>query len=550
VLPDPTRPYPGYALTLADGARYTIRGGDLPADRVVQAFAVAGRLLPAGDGAPGHLLLAITDETEGARRPPIGDWATQLVCTLPPPTDQDMLAIAMTHLTLAIAHDVQRRGGLLVHGALAAWPAGDEAMGVLFAAPGSTGKSTASRRLPPPWHVLCDDTTLLVCNRQGRYYAHPTPTWSRFYSYSGAVGGRWAMQESVPLRAIFFLSQAPADGAEVLPSRSCATALLAESADQVGHLLRRHLPADEAQQLNRDRLTNVEALAHAVPAWRLHVSLNGAFWNHVERALAGLGSPPDGGPPPECPAPHPDPAGSSDAVFVVYTGPSMNPTLAQPDVLEVVPYTGSGSVSAPGSRQPCAGDVIYFVPAGTGRGIVHRVMAMTPQGIRTRGDNNPGDDPDLVQLPDVVGRVVAAHRGSHRRRIAGGWPGQLSCHIARWQRALQRPAGRLLRRAYRSLHLSALGHRLLPGRLQPRVVRFEARRGVYLKLLLGDRLIGHYDTHARRWIIRLPFRLLVDEAALPQPDGRRQQETTQREGAENPEKPQRTSLQTQHLGGE
>ena len=97
-----------------------------------------------------------------------------------------------------------------MHGALAE----ENGIGVILAAPGGTGKTTASDRLPAPWRSLCDDTTLVVRDSQGKYWGHPWPTWSRFLE--GGPGGTWEVQEAVPLRGVFFLSQAPEDLTEPL----------------------------------------------------------------------------------------------------------------------------------------------------------------------------------------------------------------------------------------------------------------------------------------------------------------------------------------------
>ncbi|MCS7261077.1 MAG: SynChlorMet cassette protein ScmC, partial [Anaerolineae bacterium] len=400
-----------------------------------------------------------------------------------------------------------RRGGVLLHGALAAWPLGGVPRGVVFVAPGELGKSTASRRLPPPWRALCDDTTLVVRDHEGRYYAHPMPTWSQFYSLSGAVGGTWDVQTCVPLEAIFFLSQASEDRVEPLESSSCVISLLAESAEQVGRLLARSLPSDEERMLNCERLAIVEALARAIPAWRLHISLDGTFWEHVEQVLTELDRARSGTPQLRMANPivsHSRTAVREDVLYVVYTGASMNPTLAEPDVLEVLPYRG---------HAPRRGDIIYFVTPGAERGTVHRVTGVTPRSIRTRGDNSPADDIVLVQPAHIVGQVIAAHRGARRRIIPGGRWGEIHRVLARVRNVFWHLGTRSLRTLYHSSARVVARH--LSTRLPLRVVRFAARYRVYDKLFLGKRLIGQYDRRARRWIIRFPYRLLVDETQLP-----------------------------------
>jgi hypothetical protein len=67
-----------------------------------------------------------------------------------------------------------------------------------------------------------------------------------------------------------------------------------------------------------------------------------------------------------------------------------------------------------------AGDVVVFCSAAKHRSVVHRVMSVSAAGIRTRGDNNNGMDPDLLQPADISGKVTAVRRG---RRITPIWNG-------------------------------------------------------------------------------------------------------------------------------
>jgi len=57
----------------------------------------------------------------------------------------------------------------------------------------------------------------------------------------------------------------------------------------------------------------------------------------------------------------------------------MNPTLKAPDLLQVVPYQG---------KEIHRGDVIVFRPPGSKGMVVHRVISVDAQGVRTRGDKN------------------------------------------------------------------------------------------------------------------------------------------------------------------
>jgi len=186
--------------------------------------------------------------------------------------------------------------------------------------------------------------------------------------------------------------------------------------------------------------------------------------------------------------------------FAAYTGPSMNPTLVEPEIIEVHPYVDCA---------PQIGDVIYF-HALDEHDIVHRIVAILPGGIRTRGDNNPRDDPWLVHASVIVGRVVAAHRGKMQRKIFGGRLGFAQHYFLRAWRRVNARVSRQLHAPYRQLARAGILRTLIPGRWRPRVVTFQATR----LLMIGTRVIGRYDAQRRIWHIQRPFRLFVDEAEL------------------------------------
>jgi SynChlorMet cassette protein ScmC len=517
-----------YSLTLADGMRWIIRAGDPDVARIVSALGAAMQL---------QLALPALAEEQDARemlvvvqrgKTPLANLSGPgpAVCTLPPLLNDDMLNIDVSHLALAIAREAQSRGGMLVHGALASFSPsslpleekeGNKSSGILLAGPGTVGKTTASSRLPPPWRSLCDDAALVVCDPQGRYWAHPWPTWSRFYG--DGPGGSWDVQRTVPLRAIFFLSQSSDDRAEALHVTQ-ATAMLMETVQHVSRSMTRHLSDGETQALYREQLAAVEALVRAIPAYTLHISLNGTFWEELDRVLHDHATritfhaishqpPATRYQPPATRIEAPTTIESildDGALHVVYTGPSMNPTLREPDLLEVETCD---------NRQVRPGDVIYFWPPGGEREVVHRVVQVTSGGIRTRGDNNSQEDPYLLQPTDIIGQVVAAQRGVQRRRIAGGRWGVLVGTVCRPWRLANRGLSRLLHSAYRALAGAGRWRRLLPAGLWPHVYLFRTRNQSMLKLLIGGHIIGQYDIREEQWRIRRPFRLFVNEAALP-----------------------------------
>jgi hypothetical protein len=206
---------------------------------------------------------------------------------------------------------------------------------------------------------------------------------------------------------------------------------------------------------------------------------------------------------------HPSRAADGSTVYLfAYRGSSMHPTFSPRDLLEILPC------DLPAVR---VGDVIALLPPDGEHLVVHRVVEVAPAGLRTAGDSNRSVDEWLLRSEHLVGRVVAAWRGDRRREVAGPLVARRRVQAARWLSRVDQVVSPLLHPLYRGLARSGVVRRLVPGSLRPRAVLFRAGDERWVRLLLGRRVIGHYDVHAQQWVIRRPFRLLVDEEALPRP---------------------------------
>ncbi|MHB8837184.1 MAG: SynChlorMet cassette protein ScmC [Candidatus Methylomirabilia bacterium] len=287
-------PPPGLerGLSLADGSRWVIAAGDEAASSIVSRLGRAMRLgvvnrtgavEPNHHGAVRRLLVRVGARDRKApaaachpTSPSESD--NSVVCVLRPFPHGDGLYCQLMELSSVFAREAQARGGVLLHGALAE----RGGIGVILAAPGGTGKTTASVRLPAPWRSLCDDTTLVVRDSRGRYRAHPWPTWSRFMH--GEPGGAWDVQEAVPLGGVFFLSRAVEDRAEPVGTGR-AVGLLVECAGQGSQSMALGLGREATRALHLERFGNLCDLARAVPTRLLHISLAGAFWQEIERSM-------------------------------------------------------------------------------------------------------------------------------------------------------------------------------------------------------------------------------------------------------------------------
>jgi len=297
-----------FILSLANGTRLALCAGDEAAASVVNFLARAARFSSAPSRLPSGVRRLLVVTAPG--RNGISTWVNgaDIVCPLEPTdtlqprrwqrnpatapeslTPEQWRCRQLARLSTCIAHAAQP-GGVLLHSGLASLPPplpprrGNEG-GVLLAGRSSVGKSTAARRLPPPWSALADEATLIVKDEKGVYWAHPWPTWSRFFgSEKGDGRDTWDVQRAVPLRAIFILEQGEENHVEPM-GPGHAVALLAELARQTAtHFLHR-LPLDEIAAFNRRRFENLCVLVRSVPAYLLHVSLTGAFWEEIARTI-------------------------------------------------------------------------------------------------------------------------------------------------------------------------------------------------------------------------------------------------------------------------
>ncbi len=265
-----------FGLALANGHRWVIRAADEEAGECIKRLAQVMQLRGADEGR--EVLVALRPKHQVHLHDIPGEGPLQ--CWLPPRLNPVLGMIQMTEVARRIALSDLNHGSMLIHGALAEYLGG----GIIMAGRGGIGKSTASSRLPEPWHSLSDDTTLVVRDESGQYWAHPWPTWSRFND--GGPGGTWTAEHAVPLRAVFFLDRSSSDRLTPV-SATQATALIVESeTDLAYHMsyLRVYNP-DAARTLFGEGIRAAKALARAVPAFSLELSPDGRFWELIQEVL-------------------------------------------------------------------------------------------------------------------------------------------------------------------------------------------------------------------------------------------------------------------------
>jgi signal peptidase I len=187
-------------------------------------------------------------------------------------------------------------------------------------------------------------------------------------------------------------------------------------------------------------------------------------------------------------------------------GTSMLPLFRAGDILRVRPC------DVRGIRK---GDVIVFTPPGESTQIVHRVIERMPDRVRTRGDGNPLPDSWVLSSGHILGRVVSCKRAGRSVPVIGGLGGHVLVRAVQLLRKADHHSSAVLHPVYRFLARSKVARRLIPSSLTPRIITLQRQEGREMQLLMGRTVIGRRQAGQRGWTIRRPFRLFVDEQALP-----------------------------------
>jgi signal peptidase I len=195
--------------------------------------------------------------------------------------------------------------------------------------------------------------------------------------------------------------------------------------------------------------------------------------------------------------------------IINYAGNSMFPTLKKGDILRVVPYK---------DRDISVGDVLVFNSPYGRTPIVHRVVILSHAGVRTKGDNSLAIDDFILQPHEIIGSVVSIQRGKKRVAISGGFRGRIYSMAIGTGKCVDAVLATILRPAYRWFAQTGIFRKLFSRWIHPRVSCFKRGSGVEMQLHLGWRIIGRRFPGQKRWLIRRPFRLFIDESTLPSAD--------------------------------
>jgi signal peptidase I len=190
---------------------------------------------------------------------------------------------------------------------------------------------------------------------------------------------------------------------------------------------------------------------------------------------------------------------------LVYHGPSMNPLFKDLDIAYYIPYN---------EQQMRTGDIVVFQIPGGQKKVIHRIISVDPEGIRTRGDNNPKIDSWILSPDNIIGRVTHIMRGKKMHSISSRLPARLLRYRAAallWTKSLMIF---LTRPPYRWISRKRILSRFLFTLFRPHFLAFEKPSGTEYQLLFGKKVIGRLPPSEEKWHIQPPFRLFVDELSL------------------------------------
>lgn len=209
-------------------------------------------------------------------------WSHQtvpdIICEIREEGSEELDIIRMWTSLYGICLPVPGSRALPLHAALIE----RDGQGVLLVGPGGSGKSTACRRLPHPWNALSDDQSLVVGDSDEKFLAHPFPTWGDYLLRRSKR--RWDIQQYARLAAIFFIEQAPSD--EVVPiGQERAAVTINHSSINGRRPILWNLSHEEEREFKMKVFEDSCQLARAIPAYILRISLNGQFWEEMEKVL-------------------------------------------------------------------------------------------------------------------------------------------------------------------------------------------------------------------------------------------------------------------------
>ena len=178
-----------------------------------------------------------------------------------------------------------------------------------------------------------------------------------------------------------------------------------------------------------------------------------------------------------------------------YTGLSMLPTFKPGEVL----------YARPDIRTIQPGDVIIYEQGGLR--VVHRVIDLEDDGVKTRGDANPCVDEDIISFEQIYGVVEKAGNWDRMRKIKGGRFAAIRAETRwRWGGFIGQ-----LRPVIGAPYRWIKSRRWLTKFWHPTVlkVRLMSSDGEVVKYIVGGKTVAAFDLSSGHFTCRRPYDLII-----------------------------------------
>jgi hypothetical protein len=185
----------------------------------------------------------------------------------------------------------------------------------------------------------------------------------------------------------------------------------------------------------------------------------------------------------------------------------MNPTFRDLDVIEFVPIT---------NEKLRIGDIIVIMrETDPGQRIIHRIVAISTEGIRTRGDNNKEIDHWILKKHEIEGRVIKVLRKGREIPLHLGYAGYLEFLLHTMRNRIVASCIRVLQYPYRRCSHSTFFSKTFSKVIHYRIVTFSGSDRYEAFLYFGPFCAGYRKKGQDIWEIRPPFGLLIHPSHLP-----------------------------------
>jgi hypothetical protein len=199
-----------------------------------------------------------------------------------------------------------------------------------------------------------------------------------------------------------------------------------------------------------------------------------------------------------------------DQNTLLYLGASMNPTLENLDVIQFYPYQDTPLQK---------GDVVVIQRyTDPGKIVIHRIVSVSPIGIRTQGDNCGTMDSWVLMPSEILGYVTSIRRKNQIIRIHRGRLGYQKFLHRRTIRAAFIVCRTIAQYLSQGLCHLGLPVRILSPFLTFRMVTFSGSNRSETQLFVGPLCIGRLQNGAKKWEIKPLYRFFINPSMLPFPE--------------------------------